>query len=94
MTSCGRQNVGKHREIKNGDKYIILDISYKLGCLDKRKVASLSSKDCMGRPGKGLTAYLDLRTKMSNKKQKSFFSITDITNQYFSEFIKKFNKSP
>ena len=25
MTSCGRNNVRKHRDIKNGVKYIVLD---------------------------------------------------------------------
>ena len=36
MTSCGILNVKKRREIKNGDKYIALDISLELDCLDKR----------------------------------------------------------
>ena len=27
MTSCGRENVGKHREINNGEQYVILEIS-------------------------------------------------------------------
>ena len=69
MISCGRRNVRKHREIKNGEKYIILDISSNLHCLDKRKVTSSESKDCMGRPGKGLTISLDIRTK--NFKQET-----------------------
>ena len=47
----------------------------------------------MGRPGKGLTTYLDLRTKNSNKKQKAMFYITDITNQYSRKFLKIFNYS-
>ena len=36
MTSCGILNVRKHGEIKNGDKYIALDISLELDCLDKK----------------------------------------------------------
>ena len=36
MTSCERRNVRKHGEIKNRKKYIILEISYKLDCLDNR----------------------------------------------------------
>ena len=31
---------------------------------------------------------------MSNKKQKARFSVTDITNQYFRNFLKKFKNSP
>ena len=48
----------------------------------------------MGIPGKGLTTYLALRTKIPNNKQKARFAITDITNQYFMKLIKKFKNSP
>ena len=47
----------------------------------------------MEKPGKGVTTSLNLRTKGSNKKQKSRFSITEITNQDFRKFSKKFNNS-
>ena len=40
MTSCGTRNIRKHREIKNGEKCIILDISYKRNFLDRREVTS------------------------------------------------------
>ena len=63
MTSCVRINVRRHREIKNGEKYIILDISYKIDCLYKMLVNSLKPKDYMGRPVKELTNSLDLSTK-------------------------------
>ena len=93
MTSCGRRNVRKHRDINNDEKYIILDICYKLDCLYKMEVTSSESKDYMGRPGKGLTTSLDLRTKRSNQKQKERFAITNITNQDFRKFLKKFKNS-
>ena len=35
MTSCGRLNVNKHRKTNIGEKYIILDISSKLDCMEK-----------------------------------------------------------
>ena len=41
-----------------------------------------------------MTTYLDLSTKIPNKKQNSRFSITDITNQYFRKLLKNFNNSP
>ena len=47
----------------------------------------------METPGKVLTTSLDLRTEIPNKKQKVRFAITDMTNQDFSKFIKKFNNS-
>ena len=48
----------------------------------------------MGRSGKGMDAYLTLRTERPNKKQKSRTAITDITNQYFGKLLKEFNDSP
>ena len=40
MKNCVRHNVRKHREIKNGDKYITLDILLKFGSLDKMRITS------------------------------------------------------
>ena len=71
MKICGRQNVRKHRDIKNGEKCIILDISSNLDCLEKREVIYSESKYYMGIPGKEMNTSLDIRTKMSSKKQKA-----------------------
>ena len=68
ITSCGRSNVRKHRYTKNSEQYIILDVPYKLYCMENREVTSSKSRDHMGRPGKGLTTSLALRNKVSNKK--------------------------
>ena len=38
MKICGRRNVSKHREIKNGEQYIVLDVYSKLDFKDKREV--------------------------------------------------------
>ena len=48
----------------------------------------------MGRPGKGMTISLALRTKNPNTKQKSRCAITEITKQDFRKILKKFNNSP
>ena len=40
MISCRRENVRKHREINNGEQYIILDIYLDLGCMYKREFTS------------------------------------------------------
>ena len=37
MKSCEGRNFMKHREIKNGKQYTILDIYSKLDCLNKRE---------------------------------------------------------
>ena len=40
MKNCGRCYVRKHRYIKNIDKYVTLDISFKFDNLDKMKITS------------------------------------------------------
>ena len=47
----------------------------------------------MGRPGKSMTASLDLRTKMSNKKKEKF-TIADMNNQDFRKFLNRSKNSP
>ena len=94
MKSCGRRNFRKHRDIKNGEHYIALDLSLKLYCLYKRKATSLEPRDNVGRLGKGMTTSLTIRTKIPNNKQKARTVFTDITNQYFRKLLKKFNNSP
>ena len=93
MTNCGRRNFRKNREIKNGEQYVILEISSKTDYLDNSEVTSSESKGYMGIPGKGLTNSLALRTKSPKKKQKARFAITGITEQYFWGFLKKFYNS-
>ena len=44
MKNCGLCNVRKNREIKNGDKYITLDISLKFGSWEKLKSHLQSQK--------------------------------------------------
>ena len=90
MKSCGRRNVRKHRKIKNGEKYIRLDISYQIYCLDKREVTFSWTKDYMGRSGKGLNTSLNIKVKRRNKKQNIRTVITDITNQYFRAFLREY----
>ena len=63
MKGCGRHNVRKYWEIKDGEKYIILDISFTIDYMYKREVTSLALMDYMGRSGKGLTASLTHREK-------------------------------
>ena len=94
MKICGRCNVRKHRETKNGEKYIILDIYHKIDCINKRGVNSSDSRYYSGRPVKGLNTSLAFRTKMQNNKIKSRFDITDITNHDFSKLLKKFKDQP
>ena len=92
-TSCGRRIVRKHREIKNVEQYITLDISFDLDFLDKREVATSESRDYMGRSGNGLINYMALSIKIPKKKEKARVTINDITNHYFGNFLKEFKNS-
>ena len=69
MKNCGRRNVRKHRDIKNGEKYITLDISLKFGSLEKMKITSSDPKDYFGISVKGLIKSLGIKTKVMSKKK-------------------------
>ena len=68
MKNVGRQNVRKHREIKDSDKYITLYILLKFGSLDKMIITSSEPKDYLGRSGKGLIISLGIKAKARQKK--------------------------
>ena len=91
MTSCGRHNVRKHREINNGDQYITLGFSLNLNCLYKREAVSWGSRDYMERSGKGLTISLAIRNKSPNKKKMQGLPIlkllTNISGIYSGSLI-------
>ena len=57
------RSVNKHREIKGGDKYVILDLSLKIDSLDNIRITSSESKFKLGKSGKGLIAYLSIKSK-------------------------------
>ena len=91
MISCGHLNVRKHKEIKNGEQYIALDISSEIGCLDKRKFTSSGPRDYVGRPGERLTTSLTLRTRNSPKsEQKAKVVTNDVCLQSFVEILEGF----
>ena len=60
----------------------------------KREADYSESKDFIVRTSKGLTAYISLKTKSSNNKQKERFYITDTTKQDFRKFLNNSNNSP
>ena len=70
MKNHGRRNVRKHREIKNGEKYITLDISLNFCSLEKMKITSSEPKDYLGRSIKGLIASLGIKIIRRSKKIK------------------------
>ena len=66
---CGRRNVRKHKDIKDSDKYVTLDISSKFDSLDNMKIKSSESKRKLERSGKGLINSLDLKAKVRPQKK-------------------------
>ena len=75
MRNCGHHNVRKHRDIKNGDQYVVLGISLKFGDLDKIKIKSSYPKYYLGRSGKGLIIYLGIKASRRSKLLKKYQSL-------------------
>ena len=94
MKNCGRRNVRKHREIKNGERYIILDISLRFCSLDKMKITSSDPKYYLVIPGKGLITSLGLNTIGKLKRKKARYAITNVSLKEISNIIKEFEKLP
>ena len=57
-------------DIKDGDKYIILDIYFDFGSLDKMKITSSEPKDYLGIPEKGVINSMGIKTIRRSKKKK------------------------
>ena len=91
IQNCGRFNVSKHREIKNGEKCITLDISLDFGSLDKIKITSSEPKYYLERSGKGLITSMGIKTIISaKKKKKARRAITNVSMKYISKINKEF----
>ena len=76
MRNCGQRNVRKHREIRDSDDRVtlnmneILKISEELDNLDKMETTSSESKVKMEGSGKWLVTAMDLKTKSGPKNTK------------------------
>ena len=91
MKKVGLRNVRKHRDIKNCDSYITLDISLRLDSLDRMKIESSEPKDNYWRSGKGFITSLSLETIVRlKKKKKASYAINNVSMKDFSKIIKEF----
>ena len=76
IRNCGQSNVRKHREIKDSDERVtlnmnkILKISEEFDNLDKMETTSSESKVKMEGSGKWLITALDLKTKARSTEYK------------------------
>ena len=95
MKHCTRCNVRKHKEIKNGSKYINLYISLKFGSMDKIKIKYSEHKRMFGKSEKGLITSLGLKTNVdSKKKKKARCAINYISIKNLSKIIRDFESLP
>ena len=93
MKNCGRQNVRKHRDIKDSDNYIALYINLKFGSLENMRITSSEPKDNFGIPGKGLITSLGIKEKARpNKHKKVRYVIRNVSMKDHSKIIMDFDK--
>ena len=93
MQNFGHRNVRKYREIKNGEKYITLDIFLKFVSLDKMQITLSEPKYYLRRSVKGLITSLVLKNIVMSKKKKNLrYTITNVIMTDISKIVKEFEK--
>ena len=89
--NCGCRKVRKHKEIKNSDKIVTLDISAKFDGLKNMETTSSESKGKLERSGKGLVTALAFKTKVrSPKYKKARYNIVNVSEKDLLKIIKEF----
>ena len=73
-------------DINNSEQYIILEISSKLDCMDKREFTSSKPRDYMVIPGNGMTTSLSLRTKRLTKNTRQGFPLLILITRIVGSF--------
>ena len=93
MKNCGRRKVRKHKEIKDSDKIVTLDISAKLDSLNNMKITYSETKEKLERSGKGLVTaqYFENKVRSKNYK-KATYAIGNVSEKDLSKIIKEFEK--
>ena len=82
MKNVGRRKVRKHKDIKDSDKIVTLDISEKFDSLNKMETKYSESKGKLKRSGKGLVTDLDFKTKVrSPKYKKEMYAIENFSEK-------------
>ena len=82
MINYGRCRVRKHKEIKDSDKIVTLDISAKFESLNKMETKSSQSKEKLEKSGKELVTALDFKTKVRPQKyKKTRYAIENVSDK-------------
>ena len=99
MRNCGKRSFRKHREIKDSDERVtlnmneILKISEEFDNLAKMETTSSESKVKIKGSGKWLVTALALRTKAKPKTyKKARYAIGNVSMKDLSNKIKEFEK--
>ena len=93
LKNCGRRKVRKHKEIKDSDNIVTLNVSAKFDSLNKIETTSSESNGKLGISRKGLVTALALKTKVRFKKyKKARYAIINVNMKDFSNIIKEFEK--
>ena len=88
MKICGLHNIRKHRDIKNDDNYITVDISLNFGSLYKIKITSSELKEYWVRSGKGVITCMGIKAIIrSNKNKKARYAISNFILNDISKII-------
>ena len=95
MENCGRWNVRNHRDIRNDEQYIALEIYLEFVNMDNMKSKYPEPKYYLGISGKGLITYLGLNAiRRSTNIKKEKFSITESIIKNLYNIIMKFKDVP
>ena len=99
MRNCGQRNFRKHKEIKDSDEHVtlnmyeILKISEKFDDMDKMETTSSESEVKMEGSGKWLVTALALNIKARSKiYKKARYAIGNVSMKDLSKKIKEFEK--
>ena len=93
MINWGCRNVMKHREIKDSDKSITLDISLKFGSMENMIIIYSYPKDYLVISVKEFIISMGIKTNVrSNKYKKSRYAINNFSMKDLSNIIKEFEK--
>ena len=87
--NCGCCNVRKHRDIKDSDKYVTLDISLKFGNMEKMKITSPESKEKSVKIRKGVDYLSGFQDQIkATKIKKARYAIRNVSKKELSKIIR------
>ena len=82
MKNCGHHKVRKHKENRDSDKFVTLDISEKFDSLNNMETTSSESKEKLEISGMGLVTALAFKTKVRpTQYKKAKYAIGNVSEK-------------